>query len=97
MKMKIILFLSLILSALCGQAQGTGSVQVATSAPNNRSVTVYYRVPKGYDAKRLAGDGNEWILSQRRWGAEEFDQNLPRSTVKRINFRFPDPWGTTPS
>ncbi len=28
-------------------------MQVATSAPNNRAVTVYYRVPKGYDTKRL--------------------------------------------
>ena len=54
MKMKkIIIFLLLILSALCGQAQGTGSVQVATSAPNNKTVTVYYRVPKDYNAKRL--------------------------------------------
>ncbi len=42
-----------LLTTLCGQAQETGSVQVATSAPNNRTVTVYYRVPKGYDTKRL--------------------------------------------
>ena len=44
---------SLFLSAvLCGQAQVTSSVQVATMAPNNRTVAVYYRVPKGYDASR---------------------------------------------
>ncbi len=48
------LLIALFLSAtLCGQAQETGSVQVATMAPNNRKVTVYYRVPKDYDAKRL--------------------------------------------
>lgn len=49
-----ILTIALFLSAvLCGQAQETGSVQVATMAPNNRTVTVFYRVPKDYDAKRL--------------------------------------------
>ena len=45
---------ALLLSAvLCGQAQVTSSVQVATMAPNNRTVAVYYRVPKDYDATRL--------------------------------------------
>ena len=28
-------------------------MRVATMAPNNRAVTVCYRVPKDYDAKRL--------------------------------------------
>lgn len=46
------IFLLFLLTELCAQAQVTGSVQVATSAPNNKRVTVYYRVPKGYDAQR---------------------------------------------
>ena len=48
------LFLSAV---LCGQAQVTSSVQVATMAPNNRTVAVYYRVPKEYDAKRVDAFG----------------------------------------
>ncbi len=56
----IALFPFLLLSAVFGGQQeldsvqvATGSVQVATMASNNRTVTVYYRVPKGYDTKRL--------------------------------------------
>lgn len=53
MRNRITIFVALFLSAvLCGQAQSTSSVQVATMAPNNRTVAVYYRVPKGYDAAR---------------------------------------------
>ena len=49
MTMSVALFLSAV---LCGQAQVTSSVQVASMAPNNRTVAVYYRVPKDYDAAR---------------------------------------------
>ena len=53
MRNRITIFVALFLSAvLCGQAQSTSSVQVATMAPNNKTVAVYYRVPKGYDAAR---------------------------------------------
>ena len=57
-----ILTIALFLSAvLCGQAQETGSVQVATLAPNNRTVAVYYRVPdKNSVPPSLRG---EWFLS----------------------------------
>ena len=55
MEMKAIItcFPLLLLTALCGRTQELGSVQVVTRAPNNKTVTVHYRVPKGYDAKRV--------------------------------------------
>ena len=63
-----VLSLSLLLfSALCGQAQVTSSVQVASMAPNNRTVAVYYRVPKDCDAARQAGRGRDGFS---RRGAE---------------------------
>lgn len=66
----IVPFLSLS-AVLCGQAQETGSVQVATMAPNNRTVAVYYQVPKDYDAARRESYGRGSLAEAQRRGEAE--------------------------
>ena len=64
----IALFLSAVLR---GQAQVTSSVQVASMAPNNRTVAVYYPVPKDYDAARRESYGRGSLAEAQRRGEAE--------------------------
>ncbi|MFA6999050.1 MAG: hypothetical protein WC198_07820 [Victivallaceae bacterium] len=45
-------FSLLLLSGITGNSVSADSIQVKTRAPENKTATFNYRVPKGYDGKR---------------------------------------------